>query len=125
MRSRRTVALPLVLDDRVLGVLAFSAGRPRRFPPEERAFISSVVAHCADAFARARLYDDARNMERRFQSVLERMPIGVFVTRPPDSTLVFSNDAVARIWRTDTFPVLEGRALPDAEGDASRRQSRC
>jgi signal transduction histidine kinase/ActR/RegA family two-component response regulator len=53
-------ALPLVRDDHVLGVLAFSAGRPRRFSPEERSFLSTVAEHCADAFARARLYDDAR-----------------------------------------------------------------
>jgi signal transduction histidine kinase/ActR/RegA family two-component response regulator len=101
-------ALPLVRDDRVLGVLAFNAGRPRRFTPEERAFMSTVAEHCADAFARARLYDDARRMERRLQSVLERLPIGIFIARAPDSTLVFSNDAVARIWRTDSFPVRAG-----------------
>jgi signal transduction histidine kinase len=98
-------ALPLVRRDQVLGVLAFSAGRSRRFLPEERAFLGSVTEHCADAFARARLYDDARRMERLLQSVLERLPIGVIVSSPPDSTLVFSNDAVARIWRTDALPV--------------------
>jgi signal transduction histidine kinase/ActR/RegA family two-component response regulator len=99
------VALPLIRDDRVLGVLAFSAGRPRHFTPEERAFISTVAEHCADAIARARLYDDARRMELRLQSVLERLPVGVFVSRPPDSTLVFMNDAYARIWRADSLPV--------------------
>jgi signal transduction histidine kinase/GAF domain-containing protein len=97
-------ALPLVRDDRVLGVLAFSAGRPRRFSPEERAFISSVAEHCADAIGRARLYEDARRMERRLQSVLERLPVGVMVSRPPDSTLVFVNDAYLRVWRTDSLP---------------------
>jgi signal transduction histidine kinase/GAF domain-containing protein/ActR/RegA family two-component response regulator len=98
-------ALPLVRNDRVLGVLAFSAGRARRFLPEERAFLSTVAEHCADAFARARLYDDARQAERRLQSVLERLPVGVIISRPPDSTLVFSNDAYARIFRADTMPV--------------------
>jgi PAS domain S-box-containing protein len=121
-------ALPLVRDDRVLGVLGFNAGRKRRFPPEERAFMLTVAEHCADAFARARLYDDARRMERRLQNVLERLPIGIFVARPPDGMLVFSNDAVARIWRTDSFPVRgedrcrmlkvmfpDGRPMPTAE----------
>jgi PAS domain S-box-containing protein len=125
-------ALPLVRDDRVLGVLAFSAGR-RVLPPDERAFMSTVAEHCADAFARARLYDDARRTERRLQAVLERMPIGVFVSRPPDGTLVFSNDAVARIWRTDAFPVRgedrcrtlrmmfpDGRPMPMAESPLVR-----
>jgi signal transduction histidine kinase/CheY-like chemotaxis protein/GAF domain-containing protein len=99
------VALPLVRGDRVYGVLAFSAGRARRFLSEERLFLSSIAEHCADAVARARLYDDARRTKRLLQGVLERLPVGVFVvSQPPDSTLVFSNDAAAHIWRTDAFP---------------------
>jgi signal transduction histidine kinase len=98
-------ALPLVRDDRVLGVLAFSAYGPQRFSAEDRAFMSIIAEHCADAVARARLYDEARRMERRLQAVLEHLPVGVLVSRPPDSTLVFSNQALARIWRTDSFPV--------------------
>jgi signal transduction histidine kinase/CheY-like chemotaxis protein len=98
-------ALPLVRHDRVLGVLSFRAGRLQRFLPEERALMESIAEHCADAVARARLYDEARRMERRLQSVLERLPIGVLVSRPPDNTLVFYNDALARAWRTDSFPL--------------------
>ncbi|MCL2450305.1 MAG: GAF domain-containing protein, partial [Polyangiaceae bacterium] len=98
-------ALPLVRRDRVLGVIAFGAAGPRRFLPEERAFLSTVAEHCADAFARARLYDDARRTEHLLQSVLERLPVGILVVRPPDSSLVFANDAATRIWRTDSFPV--------------------
>jgi signal transduction histidine kinase/ActR/RegA family two-component response regulator len=126
-------ALPLLRDDRVLGVLAFTAGRPRRFPPEERRFMSSIAEHCAGAIARARLYDDARRMEQRLQSVLERMPIGVLVSRPPHGTLVFANDAYARIWRLDAVPLrseercelmkasyVDGRPIPMAESPTVR-----
>jgi signal transduction histidine kinase/transcriptional regulator with GAF, ATPase, and Fis domain len=125
--------LPLVREDRVLGVLAFSADRPRRFTLAERAFMSSVAEHCADALARARLYEDARRAERRLQGVLERLPVGIFVSRPPNSTLVFANEAVARIWRTDSFPTLgedrcrmlrvmfpDGRPMPMQESPVVR-----
>ena len=125
--------LPLVREDRVLGVLAFSADRPRRFALAERAFMSNVAEHCADALARARLYEEARRSERRLQGVLERLPVGIFVSRPPDSTLVFANDAVARIWRTDSFPTLgedvwrmlrvmfpDGRPMPMQESPVVR-----
>ena len=101
---RSYAMLPLVRGDHTLGVMGFSADRPRRFAPSERALMSSVAEHCADALARARLYDDARRMERRLQSVLERLPIGIFVARPPSGTLVFANHAVTHIWRTDAFP---------------------
>jgi signal transduction histidine kinase/ActR/RegA family two-component response regulator/transcriptional regulator with GAF, ATPase, and Fis domain len=97
-------AIPLVREDRVLGVIAFGAGEHRHFDTRERAFMRFVAEHCADAIARARLYDDARQMEHRLMSVLERLPIGVLVSRAPDSSLVFANDALARIWRTDKFP---------------------
>jgi signal transduction histidine kinase len=96
--------IPLVREDRVLGVLALSADRPRHFAPAERAFMASVAGYCADAVARARLYDDAHSAERRLHSVLEGLPIGIGVSRPPNSTLVFANDALAGIWKTDGFP---------------------
>jgi PAS domain S-box-containing protein len=92
-------ALPLVRDDRVLGVLAFSADRPRRFSPEERSFAATIAEHCADALARARLYDEARRVERRLQNVLDRLPVGVIVVRPPHAEIIFANEAMAGIWR--------------------------
>jgi GAF domain-containing protein len=57
-------ALPLVRDDRVVGVLAFSAGRPRRFSPEERTFAAMIAEHCAEALGRARLYSETHRVER-------------------------------------------------------------
>jgi len=125
--------LPLIREDRVLGVLAFGGDRPRRFALAERAFMSTVAEHCADALARARLYEDARRTERRLQSILERLPVGIFVSRGPNSTLVFANDAVARIWRADAFPTLgedrckmlklsypDGRPIPREESAVVR-----
>jgi signal transduction histidine kinase len=126
-------ALPLVRRERVLGVLVFSAGRPHRFVPEERAFMTTIAEHCADALARARLHDDARSTKQLFQSVLERLPVGVIVSRPPDSTLVLTNDALGRIWQTDAFPALgedrckilsvrfpDGRPMPRSESPVVR-----
>ncbi|HEX8794851.1 MAG TPA: GAF domain-containing protein [Polyangiaceae bacterium] len=57
---RAYCVLPLVRDQHALGVLSFGAGRPRRFTPEERALAATIAEHCADALARARLYDEAR-----------------------------------------------------------------
>jgi signal transduction histidine kinase/ActR/RegA family two-component response regulator len=96
-------AFPLVRDDSVLGVLVFSAGRPRRFSPEERSFAATIAEHCADALARARLYGDARRAERRLQCVLERLPVGAIVAEAPDGELVFTNDAMAHLWRAEGF----------------------
>jgi PAS domain S-box-containing protein len=130
---RAYAALPLVRRDRVLGVLVFSAGRQHQFGPEERAFITTIAEHCADALARARLHDDASSTKQLLQSVLERLPVGVIVARPPDSTLVLTNDALGRIWRTDRLPILgedpskmlnvrfpDGRPMPRSESPIVR-----
>jgi signal transduction histidine kinase/ActR/RegA family two-component response regulator/uncharacterized protein YigA (DUF484 family) len=126
-------ALPLVHDDRVLGVLTFSAGRPRHFSPEDRAILTSMAAPCAVALARARLHDNARSAEQLLQSVLEHLPVGVVVSRPPDSTLVLSNPAVLRMWRIADLPTRgedrckvmnatypDGRAMPMSESPVVR-----
>jgi signal transduction histidine kinase/transcriptional regulator with GAF, ATPase, and Fis domain/ActR/RegA family two-component response regulator len=125
--------LPLVRSDRVLGVLAFNTPGPQRIPPEARAFMVTVAEHCADALARARLHDDARSTKQLFQSVLERLPVGVIVSRAPDSTLVLSNDALGRIWRAKVFPARgeerckmlrvmypDGRPIPFSESPVQR-----
>jgi signal transduction histidine kinase/ActR/RegA family two-component response regulator len=126
-------ALPLVRHDRTLGVLAFSAGQPHQIEPDERAFMMTVADHCAEALARAHLHDDARSTKQLLQRVLERLPVGVIVSRPPNSRLVLSNDAVGRIWRTDSFPLLgedrckmlkamypDGRPMPLADSPVQR-----
>jgi len=48
--------LPLRLDGRVLGALAFSVTDPQRVDPEERTFIELLAQNCAQALDRARLY---------------------------------------------------------------------
>ncbi|HTQ41707.1 MAG TPA: GAF domain-containing protein [Polyangiaceae bacterium] len=100
---RAYCVLPLVRDDRVLGVLSFGAGRPRRFAPEERSFATTIAEHCADALARARLYDETHRTERRLQNLLDRLPVGIAVAKGPDGDLVFANEALARIWRIKNF----------------------
>jgi signal transduction histidine kinase/GAF domain-containing protein len=125
--------LPLVRNDRVLGVLAFVAPGLQRFSPEARAFLGTMAEHCADALSRARLHDDARSTKQLFQSVLERLPVGVIVSRPPHSTLVLSNDALGRIWRAKVFPSRgedrckmlkvmypDGRPIPFSESPVQR-----
>jgi signal transduction histidine kinase/CheY-like chemotaxis protein len=109
--------LPLVRDERTLGVLGFSAGRLRCFSPEERGFAATIAEHCADALARARLYEEARQVERRAQSVLDRLPVGVILARPPNADLVLTNEAMARVWRADHCgdgaPRMRRASFPD------------
>jgi signal transduction histidine kinase/CheY-like chemotaxis protein len=109
--------LPLLRQDRTLGVLAFRAGRPRRLSPEERGFATAIAERCADALARAFVYDEARRAEHRLQSALDRLPVGVILARPPHAELVLTNEAMARVWRADRcgdgVPRMRRTTFPD------------
>jgi PAS domain S-box-containing protein len=93
--------LPLVRDGKTLGVVCFGVDNPRGFSSEGCAFLVAVAVRCADALARARLYEDARRAERRLTSVLDKLPVGVTVVRASDGAMIFGNDALTRIWGVD------------------------
>jgi PAS domain S-box-containing protein len=109
--------LPLLREDRTLGVLACRAGTPRRLSPEERALAAAIAERCADALARAFVYEESRRAERRLQSVIDRLPVGVILARPPHAELVLTNEAMARVWRaercSDGAPRMRRATFPD------------
>jgi signal transduction histidine kinase len=52
--------LPLEIDHRSFGVLAFAFAEPTRFDDTERSFLLTLSRHCAQALERARLFDSER-----------------------------------------------------------------
>jgi signal transduction histidine kinase len=118
--------LPLVAQGSVLGGLAFAFPLERDLDEDERTILTVFAHHAAQALARA-------SKEHLLERVLERLPVGVIVSRPPDSTLVLSNQAVGRIWRADSFPTLgadrckflkamypDGRPMPMSDSPVQR-----
>jgi len=59
-KSLAFAALPLLAQDRVLGVIGLSLAGTRRLDEAEQRFLESVAEHCAQALERARLYDAER-----------------------------------------------------------------
>jgi signal transduction histidine kinase/putative methionine-R-sulfoxide reductase with GAF domain len=55
-RDVAIACLPLALEGRALGALAFSFDDARRFDDEERTFVELLAQNCAQAIDRARLY---------------------------------------------------------------------
>ncbi|HEU0031429.1 MAG TPA: ATP-binding protein [Kofleriaceae bacterium] len=49
-------ALPLIVQERVIGLLTFSYATLHRFTPDERTFLGAFVHTCEQALERARLY---------------------------------------------------------------------
>jgi signal transduction histidine kinase len=66
------VALPLLVKDRVVGVLTVSLRAAREFPPDERRFMQAFADLCAQGLERARLYERervARDRAERLQAM--------------------------------------------------------
>jgi PAS domain S-box-containing protein len=59
--------LPMVVEGRLLGVMALSFRRPQTFSPGERSYMAALASHGAQALERARLYE----AERRANAALE------------------------------------------------------
>lgn len=57
-------ALPLLIENAVMGVLAFHFTAPVHFDPGYSALLLSVAQHCAQALERARLYESAQAARR-------------------------------------------------------------
>ena len=56
--------MPLVLDDRVVGVLTLATADPDRFQSAELAVIDDLVRRCRVALTQVRLYREAQEANR-------------------------------------------------------------
>jgi PAS domain S-box-containing protein len=61
-------AVPLLAEDRLLGVLTLTFPTARRFSAEDREFVAAFAAQCAQALARARLFDAAQQARAAAES---------------------------------------------------------
>lgn len=83
-------ALPLVVDDRLIGVLGFSWAEDGEFDSETRDFLGALADLCAQALDRARLYD-AERQARDAAQIAETRYRGLF-ERSADAVLIVHED---------------------------------
>jgi PAS domain S-box-containing protein len=78
-RSRTWLSTPLKDGDRVVGVLGLSFASLRTFSPRDRAHLESLCQLCAQALARALLFEEERRAkdEARQRAELEQRFLGV------------------------------------------------
>jgi PAS domain S-box-containing protein len=68
-----SAALPLLIEDRVLGVITFVYKDRRSFSEEDRAFMGALVQQAAQAIERARLYEAEQQARREANVRAERI----------------------------------------------------
>jgi signal transduction histidine kinase len=94
--------LPLVIEDRRLGVVALSFLDDHKFEMDERSFLSAIAQHCSQGLDRARLYEVERDARREAEAARERSG---FLA---DASLVLSSS----LDYEQMLPRIAGMAVP-------------
>lgn len=69
--ARSELVVPLLLRDRLIGVLDLESSEPHAFTLEHERMLSTLGSYVAVALENARLYQEARESERRLRSELD------------------------------------------------------
>ncbi len=79
---RQVVALPMIAEQELLGVLFIFRAQSSRFSADDRQILASFADFAAIAVHNARLYETAVTERRRLDALLESSADGIMVLRP-------------------------------------------
>lgn len=140
---RSILGVPLLVDDRLLGVLHVGSSQPRRFTASDIWLLRQIADRAALAIDRAQLYEalqqshqQASDQARKLDAIIEAMNEGIILYGPDRSTL-HANSAYRRMLglapESDQLQHdfverglavaprnLSGEALPEDQWPASR-----
>lgn len=71
VEARSELVIPLLIRDRLIGVLDLESATPHAFTAEHERMLVTLGSYVAIALENARLYEDARESERRLRSELD------------------------------------------------------
>jgi len=110
--------IPVAVNARGLGVLAFSFGAHRRFAPRERSFLTAVASQGAVALERIRHLEEARHAEERADVALKDLAMlygftdDLNRTTSLDQALQLALDGIGRVLEVGRSAIL----LRDTQG---------
>ncbi|MBN1208935.1 MAG: GAF domain-containing protein [Myxococcaceae bacterium] len=115
--ARSVASIPMVVEGKVLGVLALSFSEPRAFSGADREFLLALARHCALAVERSRLLAEVEAQRSRLEQLVMRAPAVMFVTRGPEHRFVLCNPRHRQLMGGRDMTGLALReALPELEG---------
>jgi PAS domain S-box-containing protein len=112
-------AVPLVLDEGVIGALGFGFREPQRFSVHECMFMLALARQCAQALERARLYQEAqrakdqyRDQKAELEGIIAHLSDGLMLADAA-GTVTMVNPAACTILGIDADGL--GLARPEAD----------
>lgn len=121
--SEAIVALPLIVDDRAVGGLAFSFVEKREFLLEERGFLLALAQQSAQGLERVRAAEALRESEQRFAGFMQHLP-GLAWIKDVHGRYVFANEAAEkafRVPRVELYGRTDAEVFPPAVAEQFRR----
>ncbi|MDW8283337.1 MAG: GAF domain-containing protein, partial [Myxococcales bacterium] len=94
---RSLLAAPLMVKDRLIGVVQVGSYAVRTFETSELRFLRLAAHHTAMSIEHARLHQRIRRSDKLLRAVLEAAPIGLAVTVPPHGATLISNGVMRRL----------------------------
>ncbi|HVM10351.1 MAG TPA: SpoIIE family protein phosphatase [Acidimicrobiales bacterium] len=96
--SQTSVALPLILDDRVIGAIALGWSIERVFSQSDRDFLVALGRQCVLALERVWLYEAERSARARAEEAIDRMAFLAEASRVLAASLDY-NETLPRLAR--------------------------
>ncbi|MFB6101769.1 MAG: PAS domain S-box protein [Haloplanus sp.] len=117
---RSSMAIPLVCDDTLYGVLNVYADRAGAFDDRERETLTELGTDIAHAIARI----ETLSRRERYERIVENLPMGVYrIDDDPAGELVEANAALADIFGADSVDEMLDHAASDFYLDPGDREA--
>jgi PAS domain S-box-containing protein len=115
--ARSVASMPMVVEGKVIGVLALCFPEPRAFDSEEQEFLMALARHCALAMERSRLMAEVEAQRARLEELVMRAPAVMSVTRGPEHHFVLCNPRYRQLLGgRDPTGLTARQAMPELEG---------
>src|SRR3990170_4833451 len=99
------VGLPLIIQNRVLGVIFVFRNYSGLFSPEDRLFLQSFADQAAIAVHNAQLYDQTSSQAQRLDAILDSVADGILILLP-NRSIERCNPALARLFGRPSAQII-------------------
>jgi two-component system, cell cycle sensor histidine kinase and response regulator CckA len=105
-RMRSILCLPLVKQNKLVGVLYLENGKMAgAFTRDRLALLGVLASQAAISLENARLYRDLVDERSRLQAVIQQVPAALLITEAPSGRIIIANDRVEPILHRKYQPV--------------------
>jgi PAS domain S-box-containing protein len=129
-RARAFWSVPLIVEGRAVGLLGMGFYGPRKFSPEERAFVSTFAQQCAQALQRAARLEREDETRNLFTTTLRSIGDAVIAT-DLEGRVTFMNPVAEHLtgWQSaaavgrplgEVFPILSEQTREPVENPVTK-----